>query len=121
MKLGVLQDLAWSLSLEESGTREVLITRITTHFDHPDNAGLCQNARFEPIFGTRTSRSQHPAPTHCLAETVPATSVLANLTNMAFPASYSNTGITLPPSFFYPRQAPTGFDENHPPLWQIPN
>lgn len=55
-RLAQLRDLAWSLRLSETGTREELIARIQAHFDGKPN--LREDARYTNIFGARRRRLQ---------------------------------------------------------------
>ncbi|KAJ7138680.1 hypothetical protein C8R43DRAFT_1131861 [Mycena crocata] len=52
-----LRDLAWSLALDESGTREVLISRIQDHFDAPANTALKTDQRYVGLFSHKRKRA----------------------------------------------------------------
>jgi hypothetical protein len=40
LKLGELQDLTWALSLDEKGTKSVLLERAQANFELPSNNAL---------------------------------------------------------------------------------
>ncbi|KAJ7017475.1 hypothetical protein C8F04DRAFT_459311 [Mycena alexandri] len=102
LKLSPLQDLAWSLDLEESGTREVIIARVNAHFDLPDNVHLKDDARYAGLFGRRRRRAgstsdspAEPAPT---PQPIPAhpPSFLQNIVNIPPFAPTPVTPLLLP-------------------------
>jgi hypothetical protein len=50
-KLLELKNIAWTLDLEESGTREILIERIKAHCSIDINAHLRNSEQYGPLFG----------------------------------------------------------------------
>ncbi|KAJ7458478.1 hypothetical protein FB451DRAFT_1182673 [Mycena latifolia] len=50
LKAPQLKDLAWSLELDEIGTREVLIVRILDHFDEAQNEHLKRDKRYADLW-----------------------------------------------------------------------
>ncbi|KAJ7913073.1 hypothetical protein B0H13DRAFT_1874240 [Mycena leptocephala] len=56
LKAPQLKDLAWSLELEENGTRDVLIDLILSHFDLPENQPLKEDKRYVDLWNRRRRR-----------------------------------------------------------------
>ncbi|KAJ7922602.1 hypothetical protein B0H13DRAFT_1982726 [Mycena leptocephala] len=63
LKAPQLKDLARSLELEETGTREVLIDRILKHFNLPENQSLKEDKRFVDLWNRRRRRVAGPKQT----------------------------------------------------------
>ncbi|KAJ7864546.1 hypothetical protein B0H13DRAFT_1899095 [Mycena leptocephala] len=57
LKAPQLKDLAWSLELEETGTRDVLIDIILKHFDVPENQRLKEDKRYVDLWNRRRRRA----------------------------------------------------------------
>ena len=57
-KLPALRDLAWILEISEDGSRNDLITRISTFFDTEGNKHLRDDARYIGLFSTRRAQKR---------------------------------------------------------------
>jgi hypothetical protein len=57
LKAPQLKDLAWSLELEETGTRDVLIDIILKHFDVPENQRLKEDKHYVDLWNRRRRRA----------------------------------------------------------------
>ncbi|KAJ6556706.1 hypothetical protein B0H10DRAFT_2201543 [Mycena sp. CBHHK59/15] len=95
LKAPQLKDLAWSLELDEVGTREVLIERVLDHFAQEGNEHLKRDRRYAELWreGRRRRAAAGPASSVDDSEQdVPMLNVFANLENIA-----SGSGSAAPP------------------------
>jgi hypothetical protein len=86
LKAPQLKDLAWSLELEEVGTREVLIERILNHFEEAQNEHLKRDKQYADLWreGRRRRAADGPASSSDDPEQhAPMEDVLTNRENIA--------------------------------------
>jgi hypothetical protein len=55
-KLLSLRDIAWTLGLTETGTHDVLIARISDHFNSDENGSLKDNGRYIGLFSRHAQK-----------------------------------------------------------------
>ncbi|KAF8132695.1 hypothetical protein K438DRAFT_1787841 [Mycena galopus ATCC 62051] len=120
LKLPQLKDLAWSLELEESGTREVLIERILAHF--AANEELKKDKRYLELWtrrrraaGASAEEPQDPQPLMDIQNTAGGSSQMdVDIPPPDAQYSFPDDWIPLHSSTSYPSPAP-GFTWIPPP------
>ncbi|KAJ7488453.1 hypothetical protein B0H11DRAFT_2229989 [Mycena galericulata] len=133
-KLGELQDLAWALGLDKTGTKSHLLERIRGHFDLSANAALqkdkCYVALFgkrkrgdetsddEPVAGPSTTSSQR-SPQRCRLDEI-GNFMASPRCPQTPPVASTQAAVHAPPSYPFPPPPPPHFHPHPPYLPPLP-
>ncbi|KAJ7242731.1 hypothetical protein C8J57DRAFT_1367439 [Mycena rebaudengoi] len=96
LKAPELKDLAWSLELDETGTREVLIDRTLDHFGAPQNEHLKQDKRYADLWRVGCRR-RGPVVSTDDSEHAPMDGVLVSVDNVVSGSGPSTSQVCTPP------------------------
>ncbi|KAF7347301.1 Tigger transposable element-derived protein [Mycena venus] len=123
LKAPQLKDLAWSLELDENGTREVLIERILTHFG--DNESLKVDKRYVELWRDGRRRRAAAVTNDDVEQQAQPEDMLTDIQNVANGSGSPSSQSQLPPPpppdapYVFPdtwTPPPTHLPYNHHPL-----